>query len=295
MRYRSVILWGLFLSIILLGVLSVIQEITGRSSTPLLNISGLTVVGKLILGLAALLLILHSLWTLGISKGTVLVALSFVIGLVFEILGVNYGMVFGGHYIYNPAVHPRILNVPLLIPLIWAGFIYAGHSIVSSFSVWLNRKEPGTSQLIMVNKLSCAVLSALVVLAIDLFMDPLQVAAGNWKWLSGGRYFNIPTGNFLGWFLVAFLSIAIFMILQDRLPARRENFDRPVLLIPVLGYGVLCGTFTFWALRIGMFALVAIGLIAMAPTVIANLSMFLRWRTRTGRPGLNHAPQSDML
>ena len=295
MRYRTIILWGLFIGIILLGAVYVIQSITGSSNSSLLNFSGLPLVGKIILGLAALLLILHSVWTLGVFRGLGLVALGFTTGLVFEVLGVKYGTVFGGYYFYDAAIHPRILDVPPLIPLIWAGFIYAGYSIVSSFSIWLNRGGLGAIRHRMIFKVSFAALSALVVLAIDLIMEPLQVAAGNWRWLEDGPYFSIPAGNFLGWFLVAFLTILIFMISQDYLPPKRGDFEKPVLLIPVLGYGLLCMILVFWALRVNMTSLAAIGLIAMSPTVVVNLTLFLRWRTLAGELRLNRSCQTDVL
>jgi uncharacterized membrane protein len=288
MRYRTIILWGLFIGIILLGTIYINQEITGSSNTCILNFSGLTMVGKLILGLATLLLFLHSVWTLGVFSGTSLIALSFTTGLIFEIVGVNYAEIFGGHYFYNIDGNPRILDVPLLIPLIWAGFIYAGYSIVSSFSVWLNRGGFGITQRGMRHKLQFATLSAFVVLAIDLIMEPLQVAVGNWRWLESGRYFNIPAGNFLGWFLVAFLSTFIFVILQDYLPVQREDIDKKVLLIPVIGYGLLCVIFIFWAIRIGMSSLVSVGFITMSPTVVVNLSLYVLWLTRIKRISENH-------
>ncbi len=283
MRYRTIILWGLFIGIILLGTIYVNQEITGSSDTSILNFSGLTMVGKLIIGLAILLLILHSVWTLGVFSGPSLIALSFTTGLIFEIVGVNYAEIFGGHYVYNIDANPRILDVPLLIPLIWAGFIYAGCSIVSSFSVWLNRGGFGTIQRRTMHKLPFAALGAFVVLAIDLIMEPLQVASGNWRWLDSGSYFNIPAGNFLGWFLVAFLSTFIFLILQDYLPGQRQDTDKKVLLIPVIGYGLLCVIFIFWAIRIGMSSLVYVGFITMSPTVVVNLVLYLLWQRRGKR------------
>jgi len=273
----------LFIGIILLGAVYVIQSITGNSNTSVLNFSGLSIVGKIILGLATLLLILHSVWTLGVFGGTSLVALGFTAGLVSEIVGVNYAEIFGGHYFYNIAIHPRILDVPLLIPLIWAGFIYAGYSIVSSFSIWLNRGGFGTTQRRMTHKVPFAALGALIVMAIDLIMEPLQVAAGNWRWLEGGRYFGIPAGNFSGWFLVAFISTLIFVILQEHLPRHRGDTDEHVLLIPVIGYGLLCVIFILWAFNIGMSSLAFVGFITMSPTVAVNLALFLRWRTLARR------------
>ena len=168
--------------------------------------------------------------------------------------------------------------MPLLIPLFWAGFIYTGYTIVSSFSVWLNKKEIGKGKTHALRKLRFAAICAFVVVAIDISMEPLQVSAGNWTWLSNGHYFNIPAGNFMGWFLLAFLSIALFMFLKDYLPQKRENIASNVLLIPIIGYGVLSMIFSIWALKSGMVALALIGLLAMSPVIIINLALFIRWQ-----------------
>jgi uncharacterized membrane protein len=131
-RIKTSVLWGLFICIILLGVVYIAQGIANGAQTSLLDLSRITLIGKTILSLAALLLILHSVWVLGVFSGITFVTLNIMMGLAFEIVGVNYSAVFGGHYVYNPAIYPRIFNVPLLIPLIWAGFIYGGYIIVSS-------------------------------------------------------------------------------------------------------------------------------------------------------------------
>lgn len=284
MRYRAYILWALFAVIILLGIIYVAQGMTVKMHTSIIDFNGTRLTGRLILILAALLLILHAIWTLGAWGGAVFVSISFAMGLVFEIVGVKYGTVFGGRYIYDAAAKPAILGVPWLVPLIWAGFIYGGYSIVSSYSMWLKNGKPKGHR--FWNILVTAALGAMIVLAIDLVMDPLQVSAGNWEWLDAGDYFNVPAGNFLGWFMVAFLSIFIFTTVQKYLPRQATEIPVSTLLIPVTGYGLLSLVLAAWALINGMLELAVIGVGAMLPITLANLFLFWRWKKRVDRIGM---------
>jgi len=242
------------------------------------DLFGLPVSMKIILGLALLLLILHSVWTLGYVYGIFLVALCFITGFVFEILGLSYGTVFGGHYLYHPGTRPTLLGVPLMVPLIWAGFIYAGYTIASSFSVWLNREKPSKHNHRIRDFLLLTALGGLVVVAIDLLMEPLQVKAGNWIWLDAGSYFNIPVGNLAGWFLVTFIATGIFRALEYHMPKRPQSINKSVFLIPVIGYGLLCLVFVAWALKLSLPVLSLIGFLAMFPITVVNVVLFLKWK-----------------
>ena len=43
----------------------------------------------------------------------------------------------------------------------------------------------------------------------DLSLDPLRATVENrWIWISGGSYFGVPLGNFVGWFMVTWLRDA---------------------------------------------------------------------------------------
>jgi uncharacterized membrane protein len=155
---------------------------------------------------------------------------------------------------------------------------------VSSYSMWLKNGKPEGHR--FWNILVTAALGAMIVLAIDLVMDPLQVSAGNWEWLDAGDYFNVPAGNFLGWFMVAFLSITIFKTVQKYLPRQAAEIPVSTLLIPVTGYGLLSLVLAAWALINGMLELAVIGLGAMLPITLANLFLFWRWKKRADRIGL---------
>lgn len=61
-------------------------------------------------------------------------------------------------------------------------------------------------------------LTALIAMVMDLFIDPVAVAAGYWVWLVQGTvYYGIPLLNYVGWFVLMFLSpLAWICITQHR-------------------------------------------------------------------------------
>ena len=282
MRYKAFILWGIFAGVVLLGTVYITQIIDGTVHSSILNLSGANPTGIVILVLATLLLILHSAWTMGFVKSLSLLSLSFLAGLAFEVVGVKSGIAFGGTYVYNPAIQPAVAGVPLLIPLIWAGFIYGGYAIVSSFSIWTISKTAEKSAYTIRQQAVFSALCALVVLAIDLVMEPLQVQAGNWRWLDSGYYFDIPAGNFIGWFMLSFLVIVSFRLLQRYLPQPPESAGDHVMLIPVIGYGLLCIVLAGWAISSGMMPMALIGLGTMLPVATAGIVLFVRSRMLHG-------------
>jgi len=151
--------------------------------------------------------------------------------------------------------------------------------------VWLRRETNTLTAHNIPRKAALAALSSIVVVAIDLVMEPLQVNTGNWNWPAGGPYFGIPLGNFFGWFTVSFLSILLFEAIGRNTPPKELQIDARILLIPVVGYGLLGMIFFFWALRIGMLSLAIIGLIVISPIVIINLILFRRWKRRLNMTG----------
>ena len=103
------------------------------------------------------------------------------------------------------------------------------------------------------------VLSALMVVSIDLVLDPIAVEEGAWTWERGSWFFEIPFQNFLGWFLVGLASSALLVRL------------RPIGEIPeIMVLPILAALFTF-LLGMGKRLLErdrAKGAIAIAPLTI---------------------------
>jgi len=61
-------------------------------------------------------------------------------------------------------------------------------------------------------------LSGVIAVILDLFIDPVAVAAGYWVWFQPGTvYFGIPLLNFVGWFVLMFLApLAWICIARNR-------------------------------------------------------------------------------
>ncbi len=57
-----------------------------------------------------------------------------------------------------------------------------------------------------------------IAVVLDLFIDPVAVAAGYWVWfVEGTVYFGIPLLNYVGWFVLMFLApLAWIMVARNR-------------------------------------------------------------------------------
>ncbi|MCL7942274.1 carotenoid biosynthesis protein [Halomonas sp. ATCH28] len=60
--------------------------------------------------------------------------------------------------------------------------------------------------------------SAIIAVLLDLFIDPIAVAAGYWVWFAPANlYYEIPLLNFVGWFVLMFLSPLAWIEISRRL------------------------------------------------------------------------------
>nr|WP_269204449.1 carotenoid biosynthesis protein [Motilibacter deserti] len=181
-------------------------------------------------------------WALGylaVAAGT---------GLAAEALGVATGFPFG-EYDYRGTLGPKLLGVPLVIPLAWAMFAYP--------SLLVGRR------LAAERAWATVPLGALALASWDLFLDPQMVDAGHWHWVDPDPGIpgipGIPVSNFLGWLGVALVLMALLRTLLPDRPgpegvpaalylwtyasstlAAAVFFDRPtVALVGAIGMGVV--------------------------------------------------------
>ncbi|HUD44772.1 MAG TPA: carotenoid biosynthesis protein [Patescibacteria group bacterium] len=267
------ILWGVFFINILVISLYIFASFLGLN----LNISN--ILKLLFLILPIILLFLHSMYSLGKIRGLVFIVLASLTGLGSEIWALKTGTIFGGHYIYQPS-GLMIFNVPLIVIFFWGVFIYTGYCITNSFLYWLNKTKPNRKKNNILFLPLLVLFDGLFVVAIDLFMDPIEVKAGAWHWLGGGAYFGIPIGNFIGWFLVTILVTGIYRLFEYYFFGEQHKIDKKIFLIPVIGYTAICVSLTVSALNLQLLSLAVIGLLLMPPTIIANLFLFNNWNSK---------------
>mgnify|MGYP001024464572 FL=1 len=136
------------------------------------------------------------------------VFLIFIIGMISEILGVNYGLIFG-EYVYLDNLGPKILGVPVLIGINWIILTFITGSL---------------SSLIFKNKYFSILMGAIFMLLIDFLMEPVAPLLGFWIF----DLPSVPIQNYIGWFAVGILTHIIF---QFKINEKEFTFSTHLLIV----------------------------------------------------------------
>jgi putative membrane protein len=185
-------------------------------------------------------ILVHAGYMLGWRRALAFFALAFSISLAFEHVGVKTGLIFG-HYHYTDVLDPKLFGtVPLVIPLAYFMVIYPSYMIAN----FITRGRPAGSLPGLSGLLLSSLLTALVMSAWDLTMDPVMVYdVKAWVWERGGQYFQIPFRNFIGWVITTFTVSLAYRAVErlQRMPMKPfGRAHRTFLLMPLAGYASLC-------------------------------------------------------
>jgi len=268
MSIKEKILWlGLLLSVLVIIGNSVLDIFTVSEPIP----------HSIVLGLPVMVVLIHMNLALSIKRALIFIILVSSVGYFAETLGVRYGIIFGGFYEYQMG-GPYVGVVPLSVILYWNVFIYMGYCMVSLI---FRNQNPGNLRKLFVQ----IICDGLIVTSIDLFMDPIQVSQGNWFWINGGKYFNVPLLNFTGWFLVTILVTGVFRLWEYLYP-KNQNYHYSLKLIPVIGYFMVIIGFTALAFKQQLINLFLIGNGIMLPILCLCLVVYFKnnptYNTRSG-------------
>lgn len=210
---------------------------------------GLTIAVVVLLAAAALT---HAAWTRGALAAFTLLAVVGGGGLLAEAVGVATGVPFGA-YDYADSLGPKLLGVPLVIPLAWVMLAYpallVGRRLAASY---------GT--------LAVIATAAWALASWDLFLDPQMVDAGHWTWTDPTPSLpgvdGIPLTNYLGWLAVALVLMAV---LHATLPDRRQGDDALPATVYLWTYAssVLANAVFFGRPWVALVGGVAMGLVAL--------------------------------
>ena len=216
----------------------------------------------------------HGWLTLGPRRVLTLLALTFVIALIMESLGVLTGWPFGP-YTYTYHLGPRLFGlVPVLIPLAWFMMVYTSQQVVEQIGA-----PYISSPLTILQGMWLVVVEAMALTAWDLVMDPLMVSRAHWVWKVRGAYFGIPVQNYFGWMLTAIFIYGLYYALYRRPAARQEDGWQA---LPVWAY-----TLT-WIANVGTAALAGfrgpalVGFFAMGAFALIGLGTLLKARNTVG-------------
>lgn len=161
-----------------------------------------------LLGSLLLLLFFHTDWK---SSFLFYGILAMLLGFLIEVLGVHTGFVFG-NYIYGETLGWKLWDVPVVIGLNWLMLTYCCGVIFDSFPVPVYLKT---------------MLAASLMVLLDLLIEPVAVRLDFWNWFGA----PVPIRNYLGWWIVSLVLLAIWY----GLPFRKQNrMALPLLLLQFL-------------------------------------------------------------
>ena len=135
----------------------------------------------------ALFLWANSYFSIKLIKAIIVI---YLIGVLAEVLGVRYNIIFGNYY-YGNSLGPQVLEVPLIIGFNW---------LTLSFATY------GVSSYLFKNKTVITVFASILMVLTDYIIEPMAGALDFWYWAGG----KIPIQNYVGWF---FVSLIIHTIL----------------------------------------------------------------------------------
>lgn len=132
------------------------------------------------------------------------------------VAGINTGVIFGA-YEYGGTLPTTLADVPLIVPLNWAMIQLSAYGFLSAL---FPRRHVR------------ALFASLLVLMLDLLMEPVGVKLSYWAWESG----RIPFQNYMAWFGVSLIFTQILALMK--IHARSVIF-KVYIILQFLFYGIL--------------------------------------------------------
>ena len=258
-------------TLLFLTLISFILVLFGFFASMLVGEEGLYIIHVPYL-LFIVILILDCIYTWGVLETIVFFTSSFIIGLIFEIISVFYGIPFGKYY-YTDVIPLKIFGiVPWSIPVYWFVVTYTAFSIVNYITNF--RFMEGN---LPVGITLTSILDGICSVSWDLLMDPVMVNVVHvWVWETKGIYFNIPLSNFIGWVVVAFIITVLYKIFT----VKSVKNDPRLTHVPVVIYFELWLVMTIISINSGNLLFLPLGTFAMMTFVSLYVYKFLRERER---------------
>jgi len=135
---------------------------------------------------------------LGIDNGILALAVLGAFAFFIEMLAIKTGFPYG-HFAYGAQIGGKIGGVPWTVPFAWTPLLLAGMCLARR---WTNA--------LTLDKYARILACALIVLAMDMVLDPGAVSQKFWRYATPGAFYGVPLSNFLGWILSGALGAILF-------------------------------------------------------------------------------------
>lgn len=177
----------------------------------------------------------HAGYLVGWRMAGAFLGISAVVSWLFEQVGVATGAIYGPYH-YSDLLGLKLGHVPLLIPIAWFMMIYPSYVIANLIA----HGRPTVERPALLPLAGLSLLSALVMTAWDVPMDPGMSGAGHWVWEQGGSFYGVPFQNYVGWLLTTFTVYLLYRALERGRLAAPLWLARPwSVAVPVVAYALM--------------------------------------------------------
>jgi putative membrane protein len=217
----------------------------------------------------------------GMRTTVLFTVLTYAVALACEWSSVHNGFPFGLYH-YIPATRGReiwVLGVPFMDSISFTFLSFASYTLALLLSAPLYRRglDLRTLDTWEIRRSPRVwLMAALFTVMIDMVADPLSVLGDRWFlgrifWYDPpGPHFGVPISNYLGWYFVAAVSVAIFQWLDRRL---NRGGAKPLGAVPAVPSRALWGP-GLYAGIVG-FAIVMLFRVGAAEIAWAGIFIFL--------------------
>ncbi len=144
-------------------------------------------------------------------------AVAFLAGFVAEWVGVHKHWIFGD-YTYGATLGAKLFDIPLTIGVNWFVLVYS----TGILTRWLGIRNIWLRVL----------LGAIILVALDLLIEPVAIRFDYWTWTEG----HPPLKNYIGWFGLG----AVLLYLFEWARFEKQTIVAPVLLlVQFIFFGIL--------------------------------------------------------
>ena len=224
--------------------------------------------------------------------------ISWATAFVCEFSSTRNGIPFGWYHYNGSTVGQELYfsNVPFMVPISFSFLLYAAYGVALCLLLPIEQSSPSFPPLLKPLRFDLAVrtswpvllLTAFLFAFIDMVIDPIALRGDRWflgkiyEYLDPGIHFGVPLTNYVGWFVVGVISLAIYFPIDRRLPALQPHTNGSTTHRLFLGMGLYYAVLAFnlsVTFLIGEWHLGISGLLMYLPLtvwVFLRLTGFLR-------------------
>ena len=123
---------------------------------------------------------------------------------IIEFIGINHGWPYG-NFQYLVELGPMVSGIPMALPLFFIPLVLNGYLL----TLLIVKKSRLDRKIIIP-------MAIVLVILIDLVLDPAAVSLGFWSYGEGGEFYGVPHTNYQGWLISGGIAVLVVNSMFDR-------------------------------------------------------------------------------